>query len=205
VPDRACGSPTDTDEQLANSEGAPVDGIEVVVVDGELQPVAVGVDGDVLVRGPMLAKGYVQEDATRAAFLPDGWFFTGDRGHLRADGHLTITGRSKDLIIRKGENISPREIEDVLMTHPSVGAVAVIGLPDPDRGERVCAVVEVPVSGARLTLDELVAHCRSAGLMTQKIPEQLELVDALPRNPTMKVLKRALVERLAAEDASRGG
>jgi cyclohexanecarboxylate-CoA ligase len=200
----ACGSPTDTDEQLANSEGAPVDGIEVLVADGELQPVAVDVDGDVLVRGPMIAQGYVQEEATTAAFLPGGWFFTGDRGHLRLDGHLTITGRSKDLIIRKGENISPREIEDVLMSHPSVGAVAVIGLPDPERGERVCAVVEPPVSGARLTFDEMVAHCRSARLMTQKIPEQLELVDALPRNPTMKVLKRALVEQLTAARAPRG-
>ena len=197
----ACGAQGDTDEQLAHSDGAPVIGCEILVVDADEQPVPAGVDGDILVRGPMLAKGYLHPEQTRASFRDDGFFRTGDRGHLRDDGHIAITGRSKDLIIRKGENISPREIEDVLMTHPSVGAVAVIGLPDPQRGERVCAVIE-PAAGAEpITFAAVAQHCRDAGLMTQKLPEQVEIVDALPRNPTMKILKRVLIEQFA--DATR--
>jgi acyl-CoA synthetase (AMP-forming)/AMP-acid ligase II len=191
----ACGAVGDTDEQLAFSDGAPVRGCEILVVDDQEEPVAAGVDGHILVRGTMLAKGYMKPEQTTESFRPDGWFRTGDRGHLRPDGHIAITGRSKDMIIRKGENISPREVEDVLMTHPAVGAIAVIGLPDEERGERVCAVVETAVDAEPLTFAAMAEHCRAAGLMTQKIPEQLEMVDALPRNPTMKILKRVLVDR----------
>jgi non-ribosomal peptide synthetase component E (peptide arylation enzyme) len=99
----------------------------------------------------------------------------------------------KDVIIRKGENISAKEVEDLLFTHPKVGDCAVIGLPDPDRGERVCAVVELGEAGELFTFDEMVAHLQAAGIMTQKIPEQLEVVDKLPRNETLnKVLKYKL-------------
>ncbi len=125
---------------------------------------------------------------------------TGDRGYLRDDGHLVLTGRSKEMIIRKGENISPREIEDLLQTHPKVAAVAVIGLPDRDRGERVCAVVET-AGGSPLTFVEMQQFCRDAGLMTQKIPEQFEVVELLPRNATFKILKHELVKRLTEESA----
>ena len=155
------------------------------------------VDGEVRVRGPMLCQGYTDPALTAEAFDADGFFRTGDLGRLRADGHLVLTGRSKELILRKGENISPREIEDLLATHPSVAAVAVIGLPDPERGERVCAVVETRPDATPLGFVELQPFCRAAGLMTQKIPEQLELVDALPRNATLKVLKHMLRERFA--------
>ena len=99
------------------------------------------------------------------------------------------------MIIRKGENLSPREIEDVLAAHPSIGAVAVIGLPDAERGERICAVIELRLGAASLGLQDVREICRDAGLMMQKTPEQLEIVDVLPRNPTMKILKRELVER----------
>ena len=200
----ACGAQGDTDEQLAHSDGAPVVGCEILVVDVGEQPVPAGVDGDILVRGPMLAKGYLQPDQTRESFRDDGFFRTGDRGHLRADGHIAITGRSKDLIIRKGENISPREVEDVLMTHPAVGAVAVIGLPDDERGEQVCAVIETAVGADPITFAAVVQHCREAGMMTQKLPERVELVDTLPRNPTMKILKRVLIERFSGADAREG-
>jgi cyclohexanecarboxylate-CoA ligase len=188
------GDQGDTAEQLANTAGRPVDCCEVLIVDAAERPVAVGVDGDILVRGPMLAKGYLDPVATELAFRADGYFRTGDRGHVRPDGHVVITGRTKELIIRKGENISPREIEDVLITHPSVAAVAVIGLPDDARGERVCAIVETTAGTPALTLSVMSHYCREAGLMIQKIPEQLEVVDSLPRNPTLKILKRALVE-----------
>jgi acyl-CoA synthetase (AMP-forming)/AMP-acid ligase II len=182
----ASGSPSDSDEQLANTDGQPVSGCELRVVDGEVR-----------VRGPMLCLGYTDPALTAAAFDADGFFRTGDLGHLRPDGHVVLTGRSKDLIIRKGENLSPREIEDLLASHPSVAAVAVIGLPDAERGERVCAVVETRPGAAPLGFAEMQAFCREAGLMAQKIPEQLEVVDALPRNATLKILKHELRERFA--------
>jgi len=191
----ASGAAGDTDEQLASSEGAPVKSCEVRIVDGSGSPVVSGVDGEVEVRGPMLFKGYLDPEQNAVSFCDDGFFKTGDRGHLRSDGHIVLTGRSKEIIIRKGENISPREIEDILATHPSVGAVAVIGLPDAERGERVCAVIETNEGRAPLTLGQVQQLCRDSGLMVQKIPEQVECVDALPRNPTMKILKRELVER----------
>jgi acyl-CoA synthetase (AMP-forming)/AMP-acid ligase II len=182
----ASGSPSDSDEQLANTDGRPVEGCEVRVVDGEIR-----------VRGPMLCRGYTDAALTAAAFDADGFFRTGDLGLLREDGHVVLTGRSKELIIRKGENLSPREIEDLLQTHPSVAAVAVIGLPDAERGERVCAVVETRPGAPPLSFAELQRFCRAAGLMAQKIPEQLELVDALPRNATLKILKHELRARFA--------
>jgi cyclohexanecarboxylate-CoA ligase len=185
------GSPHDTDDQLAYSEGKPVFGCEVRITLDDGREAPVGVDGEVRLRGPMLAKGYTDPALTAESFV-DGWFRTGDLGHVRPDGHVTLTGRLKDVIIRKGENVSAKEVEDVLYTHPKVGDVAVIGLVDPDRGERVCAVVETAAGQEPLTFAEMVEHCRQAGLMTQKIPEQLEVVDALPRNATLKVLKHVL-------------
>jgi acyl-CoA synthetase (AMP-forming)/AMP-acid ligase II len=188
----------DTDEQLANTEGAPVLGCEVKVVGPDGREVAADAEGEIRVRGPMLFQGYTDPEATKAAFDDEGYFVTGDRGVKRADGHVFLTGRTKELIIRKGENISPREIEDVLMTHPRVAAVAVIGLPDEERGERVCAAVEMRPGEAPLSFVEMQEHCRAAEIMTQKIPEQLEVLDALPRNATMKILKHELVARFSA-------
>jgi acyl-CoA synthetase (AMP-forming)/AMP-acid ligase II len=182
----ASGSPSDSDEQLANTDGRPVAGCELRVVDGEIR-----------VRGPMLCRGYTDPALTAEAFDADGFFRTGDLGELRRDGHVVLSGRSKELIIRKGENVSPREVEDLLATHPSVAAVAVIGLPDAERGERVCAVVETRPGAAPLALGDIVAFCRKAGLMAQKIPEQLEVVDALPRNATLKILKHELRARFS--------
>tara|TARA_A100001037_G_scaffold85371_1_gene77491 strand:+ start:331 stop:699 length:369 start_codon:yes stop_codon:yes gene_type:complete len=117
---------------------------------------------------------------------------------MQTDGHVTLTGRLKDVIIRKGENIAAKEIEDVLYAHPSVGAVAVIGLPDIERGERVCAVVETADGTEPLAFEEMVRACEAAGLMRQKVPEQLVLHDGpLPRNATLKILKYELKEALA--------
>ena len=200
IPMISQGSPHDSDDQLVGSEGKPVFGAEVriVTVDGTLAPA--GGDGEVRVKGPMVCKGYTDPELTAAAFDEDGFFRTGDVGHMRPDGHLTLTGRLKDVIIRKGENISAKEVEDLLYSHPSVGDVAVIGLPDRERGERVCAVVETAAGAAPLRFDDMVGHLRSAGLMVQKIPEQLEVVDALPRNETLrKVLKYKLREEYAAK------
>jgi len=188
----------DADERLANTEGRPIPGVELRVVDASGRPVAAGVDGEVQLRGPAVCRGYVDPEATAAAFLPDGWFRTGDLGHLDAAGYLTITGRQKDVIIRKGENISAVEIEDLLYAHPRVADVAVIGLPDAGRGELVCAVVTAAPGERALGFDEMVEHFRTARVMAQKIPERLEVVDAIPRNATGKILKHELRRRFGA-------
>jgi cyclohexanecarboxylate-CoA ligase len=193
----AQGRLSDTDEQLENTEGRPVRGSVVTVVRADGSVAEVGEEGELCVSGPMVCKGYTDPALTAAAFDSAGRFRTGDLGQVRADGHVKVTGRLKDVIIRKGENISAREIEDVVHEHPLVDAAAVIGLPDADRGERVCVVVERrPGASEELKLPDLVAHCRAAGLMTQKLPEQLVVVDALPRNATLKILKHELRVRL---------
>ena len=110
---------------------------------------------------------------------------------------MTITGRLKDVIIRHGENISAKEVEDLLYTHPAVADVAVIGLPDPKTGERACAVVAVK-EGQTFAFDDMVAYLKEQGLRVQAIPEQLELVDAVPRNPAGKILKHTLRETVRA-------
>ena len=193
------GSPSDSDEQLAHTEGAPIEGCEVSVVDPSTGADAgAGNEGEVRVSGPMLFRGYTDPALEAEAFDEQGRFRTGDLGVLREDGHVTLTGRLKDIIIRKGENISAAEIENVLYELPQVGNAAVIGLPDTDRGERVCAVVETASGQSDLTFDEMVAACKGAGLMTQKIPEQLVIHgEALPRNATMKILKFELRDQYA--------
>ncbi|MFA5885076.1 MAG: AMP-binding protein [Acidimicrobiia bacterium] len=198
----ANGSPSDTDEQLAYTDGKPVRGAEVRIVRDDGSTAAPDEQGAVRVRGPMLFRGYLDPAQTAEAFDADGFFATGDLGVLRADGHVMVTGRTKDVIIRKGENIGAQEVESVLYEHPSVGAVAVIGLPDAERGERVCAVVELVDGAAPLTLADVQAHCRAAGLSQRKWPEQLEIVDEMPRNPTMKILKFKLEEDLADKEPS---
>jgi cyclohexanecarboxylate-CoA ligase len=199
VPMCAMGSPRDTDEQLAYTDGKPIRDLEIKIVGEDGVEVPVGVNGELRVRGPMVFKGYTRPDLTAAAFDADGYYRTGDLAHVRADGHVVATGRIKDIIIRKGENISAKDIEDLLYEHPKIAEVAVIGLPDKERGERVCAVIETVAGEAPLTLAELTDYCRSAGLMNQKIPEQIENVDEFPRNATLKILKYQLRQKFAGK------
>ncbi|MFF8355260.1 class I adenylate-forming enzyme family protein [Streptomyces chartreusis] len=188
VPMITMGAPDDTAENLATTEGRPPREMEIRIVEGEVR-----------LRGEAVCRGYLDPAQTAAAFDEDGFLCTGDLGHLTGSGHLVLTGRLKDVIIRKGENVSAKEIEDLLHRHPAVGDVAVIGLPDPERGERVCAVVEQPAGAPELTLQALTSYLRGEGLSTHKLPEQLEVVDALPRNETLrKVLKYKLRERYAS-------
>ena len=139
-----------------------------------------------------MMRGYLDPALDMEAFDEDGFFRTGDLGHLDDRGNLVITGRIKDVIVRKGENVSAKEVEDLLITHPLLADVAVIGIPDPDAGERVCAVVQLADPSDSISLGEVVAHLRDAGLLTQKLPEQLEVVGLIPRNATGKVLKHVL-------------
>ncbi|WP_432156388.1 class I adenylate-forming enzyme family protein [Streptomyces sp. bgisy153] len=187
VPMITMGSPDDTAEHLATTEGRPPESMEIRIVDGEVR-----------LRGEAVCRGYLDPAQSAEVFDADGFLRTGDLGHLTATGHLVLTGRRKDVIIRKGENISAKEIEDLLCAHPDIADTAVIGLPDPDRGERVCAVVEQPDGADAVTLDTVTSYLRARGLSVHKLPEQLEVVDALPRNETLrKVLKYRLRERFS--------
>ncbi|MFE1229112.1 class I adenylate-forming enzyme family protein [Streptomyces sp. NPDC058745] len=198
VPMITMGSPDDTAENLATTEGRPPAGMEIRIARD-----ASG-NGEVRLRGEAVCRGYLDPAQTATAFDEDGFLITGDVGHLTPSGHLVLTGRIKDIIIRKGENISAKEIEDLLHRHPAVGDAAVIGLPDPERGERVCAVVEPaerPPGAAPLTLAAVTDFLRGEGLSVHKLPEQLEVVEELPRNDTLrKVLKYKLRERFTAVD-----
>ncbi|MDT5137754.1 MAG: hypothetical protein QOD58_2016 [Mycobacterium sp.] len=168
---------------LDHTVGPPVPGVQVRVVEGELR-----------LKGPQCFLGYVDASLDADAFDEDGWFRSGDQGRIDADGNVVITGRIKDAIIRNAENISAAEIEGMLVTHPGVADVAVIGIPDPRTGERVCAVV-VAAPGADVVLSTLAQHCAAHGLSRHKAPERLELVKELPRNLTGKVLKAELRSR----------
>ncbi|GGV54399.1 cyclohexanecarboxylate-CoA ligase [Streptomyces longisporoflavus] len=205
VPMITMGAPDDTAGNLATTEGLPPDGMQIRITDADGKEVPAGVDGDVRLRGEAVCRGYLDPEQNTGVFDADGFLITGDLGHVRPTGHLVLTGRAKDIIIRKGENISAKEIEDLLHRHPAVGDAAVIGLPDPERGERVCAVIErrpgdedTGEDTGGLTLESVTAYLRGEGLSPYKLPEQLEVVEALPRNETLrKVLKYKLRERFA--------
>ncbi|MFD5935891.1 AMP-binding protein [Streptomyces sp. NPDC060333] len=196
VPMITMGSPDDTPDNLATTEGRPPSTMSIRITSPDGTPLPANEDGEVRLRGEAVCQGYLDREQSADAFDADGYLVTGDLGHLTPDGHLVLTGRSKDVIIRKGENISAKEIEDLLHALPAVADVAVIGLPDPERGERVCAVVEQPPGTTPLTLVDVTGHLRAQGLSPHKLPEQLEVVDALPRNDALrKVLKYRLRER----------
>ncbi len=184
-----------TDEQLAETEGPPTPGVRLRTVRRDGSVAATGEEGELRAKGPQVCRGYVDAALDADAFDDGGWFRTGDLGVLRADGHVLITGRLKDVILRKGETISAKEVEDLLFTHPGISDVAVIGLPDPELGERTCAVIVATPGATPPTLAEAAGFLREAGLSTRKLPEQLEVLDGLPRNPSGKVLKHELKAR----------
>jgi acyl-CoA synthetase (AMP-forming)/AMP-acid ligase II len=196
-PTVSMASPTDASEKLARFEGRVAPGVEVRVVGLGGDEKGPGEEGELRVRGPQLFKGYVDSSLDAEAFDEEGFFRTGDLGFLDPEGYVAITGRTKDVIIRMGENISAKEVEDLLYPHPEIADVAVIGLPDPRLGERVCAVVVCRDASKPVRFDELVEFLLEEKLMKQKIPEQLEIVDHIPRNPSGKILKNELRERFA--------
>jgi long-chain acyl-CoA synthetase len=172
------------------SVGQPLPGVEVRVVDDADRPLPVGEAGEVCVRGPNVMLGYYRMPEETARVLRGGWLHTGDVGRLDAEGYLYIVERKKDLIIRGGLNVYPREVEDVLYAHPDVAEAALVGMPDPVMGEEGCAFV-VLRPGAAATPDGLIAFCR-ARLAKFKCPREVRVVDALPKSPIGKVLRREL-------------
>jgi acyl-CoA synthetase (AMP-forming)/AMP-acid ligase II len=174
------------------SAGKPIHGVEVKICEpGTGEPVPTGQPGEIWVRSEQLMGGYWgNPEATAAAVTADGWLRSGDGGHMDADGYIYVTDRIKDMIISGGENIYPAEIERVLAEHPSIDDVAVIGVPDEKWGEVPKAVV-VMAPGSTIDIDQIQAYCRER-LASFKCPKSFDVVDALPRNPTGKILKKDL-------------
>jgi long-chain acyl-CoA synthetase len=170
--------------------GQPIVACDVRVVDDAGQPVATGESGEVVIRGHNVMKGYYKRPMETSEALRNGWFHTGDIGVLDADGFLSIVDRKKDMVLRGGMNVYPREIEDVLLMHPAVSMAAVIGVPDDRLGEEVKAFV-VRRPGTSLTEDELIQWSKEQ-LAAYKYPRFVEFRDSLPMGGTGKVLKRAL-------------
>ncbi|HUM16190.1 MAG TPA: AMP-binding protein [Candidatus Nitrosotalea sp.] len=192
-----CNGLRDDEEKIFGSDGSPLPGMELRIVDGDGAPVPPGVEGDLLARGAAQFVGYFQRPQfTAEAHAGDGWFRTGDRGTLDRDGYLAITGRTKDLIIRGGENIPVVEVENLLYTHPKIAGVAIVAMPDPRLGERACAVV-IPRPGQTITLGEIVSFLERHQLARQKFPERLELVSEFPTTPSGKIQKYKLRDLIA--------
>lgn len=185
VPVSTVGSPANAD-RAADTDGHA--GIAQITV----------VDGEIRVRGPQMCKGYLHQEDGAAAFDDNGYFRTGDLGHLTEDGHLVVTGRAKDIIIRNGENISPKEVEDILIGHPGIAEIAVVGIPDARTGERSCAVI-VPHATMAPGVDDLRDLLDAHGVAKFKAPEQVVIWDSLPKNDAGKVLKHRIRASLTKE------
>jgi acyl-CoA synthetase (AMP-forming)/AMP-acid ligase II len=177
---------------LLQSTGRVGPGCELKVVDDDGQEVAVGDVGEILGRGPQIMQGYWNLPDASADALAGGWMHTGDAGAVDGDGYLYVKDRIKDMIVSGAENVYPREVENVLIEHPAVADVAVIGVPSEQWGETVKAFVVLRPS-ATATEEDLIEHCVGQ-LAGYKRPRSVELVDELPRNPSGKVLKRVLRE-----------
>ena len=174
--------PDEPDDKRAETDGRPIGANRIrLTPDGEIEAV-----------GPELFLGYLDTTLHADTFTADGWLRTGDLGTIDADGYLTITGRAKDVVIRLGEKIPAKEVEQLVVEHPAIIDAAIIVLPDERTGERVCACIVVDSSLRAPSVNALGEFLRVRGLATRRLPEQVEILDALPRTPGGKVDKRAL-------------
>jgi cyclohexanecarboxylate-CoA ligase len=195
--------PTSPMEKRTETDGLALTDVEVEVRDEAGSPCAAGVAGEIHVRGPNTCVGFYRDpDRTAATFAPGGWVRSGDLATMDADGYVTVVGRKKEIIIRGGLNITPREIEDLLLDFPEVDRAAVVGLPDERLGERVCACV-VLAAGTNLAFGAMVDRLRAVGLATYKLPERLEILDGLPVTASGKTQKFEIVQRLLDQEPDR--
>ena len=176
----------------AGSTGKPFFHTEVRVIDDSGAELPAGEMGEVIISGRHLMKGYWNRPDATAEALRDGWLHSGDLASMDGDGFVYIQDRKKDMIISGGENMYPAEIENVILSHPEVRDVAVVGLPSEKWGESPLAVVVAGAEG--LTAESVIEHCKGR-LARFKLPRTVEFVDEIPRNPTGKILKRVLRER----------
>jgi cyclohexanecarboxylate-CoA ligase len=181
----------DPDELRLGTDGRAIDAAEMRIASPDGAALPPGDDGEIWARSPEVFLGYRNPSLDEGAFTGDGWFRTGDLGRVDEAGYLRVTGRLKDIIIRGGENISVKEVEDLLAEHPAVADVAIVGMPDPVLGERACAFV-APRKGAGLTFEEMTSFLEAREIARQKIPERLELRARLPKTASGKVMKQAL-------------
>ena len=189
------GAHTDPDEKLATSEGKAMPGVDLITVKADGTIAGPGEEGELRAKAPQLMLGYLDSSLDSDAFDENGYFRTGDLGIVDAEGYVVISGRLKDVIIRYGENISAKEVEDLLFMHPLVKDVAVIGLPDPVTGERACAIISAADNQNPIDLTTMRDYLEQTGLRKNAIPEQIENVEKVPRNPSGKITKNVLQER----------
>jgi acyl-CoA synthetase (AMP-forming)/AMP-acid ligase II len=194
----------DPQEKRIRTDGHPLPGVEVRIVDPGGRDLGAGEPGEILSRGPDLFGGYTDPALTESIVDVDGWYHTGDIGVLDADGWLTITDRTSDVIIRGGENISAAEVEGVVARMPGVAEVAVVAAPDLRMGEHACAFLRMQPGADAPDLDTLRRHMEGAGMARQKWPEEIRVVDDLPRTPSGKVKKFVLRDRLRGEAGDDG-
>jgi acyl-CoA synthetase (AMP-forming)/AMP-acid ligase II len=186
----------------AETDGRIVYPVEMRIVDASTMALLPeGEEGEIYLRAPGLFVGYLDQSDNEGNFEPDGFFKMGDLGRRVHTDYLVITGRSKDIIIRSGENISPKEVEDALYGHPAVAEVAIVAMPSKKTGEMGCAFI-IPRAGQSIDLPDIVRFLDEVGLARQKFPEHLVLVDDLPRVPSGKVRKDVL--RAQAKEIAEG-
>jgi len=186
---------SDDPEAVTGTVGKVSSGLGLRLIDESGRDVPVGAEGEIAAEGPSVHLGYHKNPQANAAlFTADGWFRTGDLGQLDAAGNVRIVGRLKEMINRGGKKFFPREIEEILYTHPKILHAAIVGVPDPRLGERNCLCV-IPRPGQALALDEVVAFLKD-GVATYKLPETLEVFDDLPFTPTGKIQRHVLVRRV---------
>ena len=184
--------------ELLASCGQPSYATDVRVVDADGNDIEPGARGEVVFSGPHTMKGYYRDPERTAEVLIDGWMHSGDVAEVSEDGFIFIVDRLKNLIIRGGLNIAPTEIENVLYRHESVLEASVVGIPDPEWGEAILAVVALK-EGATVDPEELRTHCRMSELTSIKIPERVEIMDALPKNAVGKIAKAELRDQFWGE------
>jgi non-ribosomal peptide synthetase component E (peptide arylation enzyme) len=156
--------------------------------------------GEICARGPQMLAGYTDVAAEAGTFDDQGYYRTGDQGRWIDERFLVVSGRIKDIIIRNGENIAPKEIEDILLDHPAIADIAIVGLPDPRTGERACAVI-VPAGVAEVTVDDVKTFLDAKGVARFKFPESVKMCESLPRNDAGKVVKHKIRADILAENA----
>jgi len=184
------GDPEGTVKEKAETDGKVLN-YQIRIINDDNEDVPVGESGEILIIGPGLFLGYYDSVLNAEYFEPDGWFRTGDIGSQDKEGNLTICGRKKDIIIRSGENISAREIEELLQLHHSIKEAAVVAMPDEETGEKACAYLLLN-PGEKFTLEDMIAHLSNFKLAKQKYPERIELVETFPRNASGKIQKYIL-------------